>query len=84
MEDSLLTTLLNTTNPDALQALAQTYSFDIATLQELKELSARFYFTDPEKSKRIAEAAYRLGQLLPDPAPALGQWTLANALMYVE
>jgi len=27
-----------------------------------------------------AEVARRLGDLLPDPAPALGKWTLANAL----
>lgn len=55
-----------------------------ATVQELKDYSAQFYFTQPAEAVRIAQVAYQLGLQLPMPAPALGSWALANAFLHAS
>jgi CHAT domain-containing protein len=56
----------------------------IDAIQQLKGYSAQFHLTDPARALEIAQVAYDLGQALPMPAPALGAWTLGNALMFAD
>lgn len=84
MDEELRERLLTAPDDQALRRLIEAHDLNIATVEALKADSARFYFDRPAEALRLARAARRLGALLPDPAPALGQWTLANALMFVD
>jgi len=84
MDDELLEALLAVPDDEALQALIGTHALDIEAVEALKVRSARFYFDRPAEAMRMAGVAYRLGNSLPDPAPALGRWTLANALLFAD
>ena len=65
--------------------LIQKYAFSTSTIQQLKKLSATYYFSDPKKALAIATVAHKLGKLLSDPlAVAWGRWTMANALMFTN
>lgn len=75
---------ITTTPPEQVPQLVQTHQLTVATLQELKEYSAQYYLTEPDRSRRIAQAAYQLSQHLPPPASALGSWTLGNALLHTS
>ncbi len=69
--------------PDAeLPALIQRDQLSMQTIQSLKEYSATFYFSEPAKALEIAHQSFQLSLHLPVPAPALGRWTLANALLH--
>jgi CHAT domain-containing protein len=76
--------LLAASDDQALQALIEAYALDHRAIEALKDHSARSYFDRPAEALRVAEVAFRLGLLLPDPTPALGRWTLANALMFAD
>jgi CHAT domain-containing protein len=67
-----------------VQQLIHHYHLTRAAIQQLKEYSAEFYLTDPPRALTIAQLAYTLSQGLPAPAPALGAWTLGNALMFAD
>lgn len=54
------------------------------TLAALKAYSARFYTSQPTKALAIAELAHQWSQALSPPLAALGSWTLANALFFLE
>ena len=84
MEPSLLQALLEASTEAALKALIQTQSLSLQTVAALKARSAEFYFDQPAEALRLAEAALRLGELLPAPAPALGRWALGNALLFLD
>lgn len=84
MDDTLLEALLAAPDDGAWQELIGTYALGIETVEALKVHSARFYFDNPAEAVRVAEVARRLGDLLPGPAPALGKWTLANALLFAD
>ncbi len=56
----------------------------LATIALLKDQSAAHYFDEPGEALRIAGVAYRLGQTLTPPAPALGKWALANAYLFAN
>jgi tetratricopeptide (TPR) repeat protein len=84
MDDGLLEALQAASDDQALQTLIRTHALDIETVEALKAHSAHFYFEHPAGALRIASVAYRLGLLLPDPAPTLGRWTLANALLFAD
>ena len=56
----------------------------LETIGVLKAKSAEHYFDEPAEAIRIASVAYRLGLELPQPAPALAKWTLANALLFAN
>ena len=73
-----LDALLSESNASTKQLIAK-YQPTLETIQALKDHSAEFYSTAPAEATRVAELAYRLGQSLPSPAPALGAWALANA-----
>ncbi|MEZ4864566.1 MAG: CHAT domain-containing protein [Caldilineaceae bacterium] len=82
IDAALLETLLQS-KAETHPALLQKYGLGLETIQQLKEISAEFYFTEPARALHIAETAYALSQQMPSPAPALGHWTLGNALMFV-
>jgi len=84
MDDKLLEALLAAPDDEALQALIEAHALDVEAVETLKAHSARFYFDRPAEAMRVAEIAHRLGNMLPDPAPALGRWTLANALLFTD
>ncbi|MBX3010813.1 MAG: CHAT domain-containing protein [Caldilineaceae bacterium] len=65
-----------------LPALIREYAINLDTLQALKDRSAAFYFSEPAEALRIAQLAHQLSVQMPPPATALGQWTLANALLH--
>lgn len=54
------------------------------TLAALKAYSARFYTSQPTKALAIAALAHQWSQALAPPLAALGSWTLANALFFLE
>jgi CHAT domain-containing protein len=66
----------------AVAVLIQQEKIGPELLWSLKQYSARFYVTQPSESLRAAQATMRLSTFLR--APALGRWTLANALVYLE
>jgi len=76
--------LLYTLDDKQLQTAIPIYQLSLETVQGLKDYSAQFHFTEPEHALQIAQAAYRLGQQLPAPAPALGAWALGNALVHSQ
>lgn len=84
MDNELLEVLLTALDDEALQALIRTRELDAGTVKALKAHSAHFYFDRPVEAMRVADVARRLGALLPDPSPSLGQWTLANALLFTD
>ncbi len=67
-----------------LPVLIQQQQLTVTSVEGLKAYSTQFYWTEPAHAYRIAEEAYRLGQHLPMPAPALGAWALGNALMATD
>ena len=75
---------VNSTDLDALVDLSRKQAVTSALVQELKDYSAQFYFTQPAEAVRIAQVAYELGLQLPMPAPALGRWALANAFLHAS
>src|SRR5690348_1511170 len=75
---------VNSTDLDALVDLSRKQAVTCALVQELKDYSAQFYFTQPAEAVRIAQVAYQLGLQLPMPAPALGRWALANAVLHAS
>jgi tetratricopeptide (TPR) repeat protein len=84
MDERLLEALQAAADDEALRALTRARGLDVETVEALKARSARLYFEHPAEALRIAEIACRLGLLLPDPAPTLGRWTLANALLFAD
>ncbi len=84
MDDELLGKLLSARDDEDLRALIAAQAMDIKTVQALKARSSHLYFDQPAQAVRVAELARRLGDLLPDPASALGRWTLANALLFSD
>jgi tetratricopeptide (TPR) repeat protein len=76
--------LLAASDEERLAALIETHDLDVETIEALKAHSATLYFDRPAEAARVAQVAMRLGDLLPEPAPALGQWTLANALLFAD
>jgi tetratricopeptide (TPR) repeat protein len=84
MDDQLLKALLAAADDEALHELIRTHALGVGTVEALKAHSARFYFDRPVEAMRVARVAYRLGNLLADPAPAFGGWTLANALLFAD
>ena len=88
MQIELLESLLKNTAPDALpdalDKLLCQYNLKIDTIQALKDYSAQFYFTQPAEAVRLAEIAHQLSLRMAAPAPALGNWTLANALLHAS
>lgn len=84
MDENLLTVLSEACANNSVYLLIQDLGLTSATVEALKKQSARFYFSNPTEAVRLANLAYELGSLLPDPAPALGQWALANALMFED
>jgi len=65
-----------------LPVLIHQQQLTVTSVEGLKAYSTQFYLTEPERACQIAQEAYRLGQQLPMPAPALGAWALGNALVY--
>jgi CHAT domain-containing protein len=84
MDDGLLEVLQAAPDDEALRALIRTHDLDVETVEALKAHSARFYYKNPAEALRSAEIACHLGLLLPDPAPALGRWTMATALLFAD
>lgn len=85
MDERLVEVLISAKDdPETLQELLSTHGLNVETVEVLKTYSAHFYFDCPSRALQIAEAAYRLSNLLPNPAPALGRWTLANALLFAD
>ncbi|CAN5778946.1 hypothetical protein BH10CHL1_BH10CHL1_23630 [soil metagenome] len=82
MHCELLELLLQTTETDALVALIHTHNLNITTIQTLKNQMEALQSVELAEGMRIAQLAYRLSLHMPAPAPALGRWTLANALFY--
>jgi tetratricopeptide (TPR) repeat protein len=81
MDPDFLQTLFNA-DEATLHTLISDQLVTEGTLEELKDLSAQFYFADPAKALQIATTASRLGGLLSIDATALGYWTLANAWLF--
>ncbi|MEZ4730311.1 MAG: tetratricopeptide repeat protein [Caldilineaceae bacterium] len=75
--------LLHKLDDTQLRTVIPVYQLSLETVQSLKDYSAQFHFTEPERARQIAQAAYRLGQQLPAPAPALGAWAIGNALLHI-
>lgn len=90
MNKSLINALLAASDDESLLTLIETHGLGIETIDTLKAHSATLYFDRPAEALRVAEIAARLGHLLADgshphvPAQALGQWTLANALLFAD
>jgi tetratricopeptide (TPR) repeat protein len=84
MDDELLQALLVALDDATMQALIEAHTLGVEVIEALKAHSAGLYFDRPSDALHIATVARRLGDLLPDPAPALGRWTLANALLFAE
>ncbi len=84
MNSELLALLLQTTETDALTQLIRQHNLTIATIQLLKERMERLQASELAEAMRSAQLAYRLSLLMPAPAPSLGRWTLANALLYMD
>lgn len=79
-----LVEMLLPADSEKLANLIQTHQLTLDTIQHLKEYSAQFHLTEPERALQIARVAYQVSQHLPPPAVALGAWTLGNALMFVD
>lgn len=79
-----LYTCLQSLADEQLPVAIQQQHLTAASVEGLKAYSTQFYLTEPERACRIAQEAYRLGQHLPMPAPALGAWALGNALMATD
>jgi tetratricopeptide (TPR) repeat protein len=96
MKDGLIEALLAASDDESLAKLIDTHGLSIKTIEALKTHSATCYFDRPGEALRVAEVAARLGRLLrdgvhlqdgvhlPTPAQALGDWTLANALLFAD
>jgi len=84
MNSELLALLLQTTAADALIHLTRQHGLTIGTIQLLKDRMERLQASELAEAMRIAQLAYRLSLLMPAPAPSLGRWTLANALLYMD
>jgi tetratricopeptide (TPR) repeat protein len=84
MDDGLLDELQAAPDDESLRALIAARALGVETVEALKAHSASFYFDHPAEALRNARIAHRLAMLLPDPAPALGRWTLANALLFAD
>ena len=79
--------LVEQSKQDALPPVHQLIQHSHLTsdaIQQLKEYSAQFYLTEPARALEIAQVAYTISQALPAPSPALGAWTLGNALMFAD
>ncbi|MCB0063709.1 MAG: CHAT domain-containing protein [Caldilineaceae bacterium] len=77
-----LLALLQSADDAQLRQAIQTYHFTIETVQQLKDYSAEFHFTDSKRALEIAQTAHRLGEHLSLPAAALGAWALGNAYLH--
>lgn len=77
-----LYTYLQSLPDEQLPAAIHQQRLTAASVEALKAYSTQFYLTEPVRACQIAQEAYRLGQRLPMPAPALGAWALGNALVY--
>ena len=84
MIPSWLEPLLAADTPDTVRSLIQTHHLSLDNVTWLKEHSAQFYFEQPAEAVVLSRAAQQLAQQLPPPASALGDWTLANALMFAD
>ncbi|MCX6049399.1 MAG: tetratricopeptide repeat protein, partial [Chloroflexi bacterium] len=84
MHLELLERLLQTTDTARLVALIREHNLDIATIQALKNQMESLQATELAEGMRIAQLAHQLSLHMPAPAPALGRWTLANALFYTS
>lgn len=76
--------LLAAVDANSVHSLIQTYRLTISDVVWLKEYSAQYYFDQPSEAVSLARAAQQLAYQLPSPARALGDWTLANALMFAD
>lgn len=83
MDEQLLDAVMNASDA-ALTELIDAQALTLDTVEDLKNRSAAVYFERPAHALRLAQAAYRLGTRLPSPAPALGRWALANALLFAD
>lgn len=84
IDENLLEALSSAPDDETLHDLIEAHGLDTASVAELKKQSASLYFDRPAEALRIARVARCLGSLLPDPAPALGRWALANAFLFTE
>ena len=82
MNQELLDTLLGVENAEQYPRLIEEHSLSLTTIQQLKDHSAQFRFSDPAETLRIAQVAYDLSLHMEQEAQALGQWTLGNAMMH--
>lgn len=82
-EDALLHALLTAPDTETLERLLAAHKPSLPVVQALKDISARHYFSNPAEGVRIAELAKAMGDQLSEPAPALGTWALASALIFV-
>lgn len=84
LKNGLLEALLAAPDEEILQEVIDRHDLDAETIRALKARSGRFYFDDPAMAVRIGEIAYRLGDMLPPPSPALGRWTLGNGMLFAD
>ena len=84
MDDKVLKQLLQANTNDKLSHLSLRYQLSIETIEELKSLSIKRCHSDPVQGEQLGRLAHRLSNLLPSPAPALGNWALGNVLMSLD
>lgn len=80
MLQALLQALIAPTN---LADLVREYQVNLDTLNALKAHVDWLSTSQPTAAARLGERVEEMSRLLPPPAPALGKWTLANALIDV-
>jgi CHAT domain-containing protein len=84
MHPTFLTALTQAVADGDLTTFVHKHQVELATIGALKAHAATFYFSEPNEALRISELAYAASLCLPAPAPALGRWALANALLHTS
>lgn len=84
MNDNFTERLLEAKSRDAFLTLIETYDLSVESIRQLKSLSEKHYRCDPNEALQIAYKAREFGCYISPLAEAIGQWAVANALVFTQ
>ena len=84
MDENFLELLTRADSDEKLYRLIDLYRFSCDSVEWLKNRAIQDCRKNPILGEQYARLAHRLGNCLPYPAPALGNWALGSVLLFLD